>query len=238
MLISFRKRLKSFAKNKNSPKIDKQAIDSDELKEAHENLKKLVMEKVSDKTNNDQVLAKYNEDPEKWREELKEELRESKVDQDKQIIKEAHLVVNYQLQQKETAFARIVNSATTTRGQLDQISELGLNQAHRWYQYSLVATALGFIIIIIGIGLIYFTNKNALGILTTVAGIIPEIAAALVFQQAKEANKRLDDFYKKLIELEEFNKAFEITLTTGEENQDHYKGLIISRLLGLHVLGE
>lgn len=84
-------------------------------------------------------------------------------------------------------------------------------------------------------GLIYFTDKNAIGVLTTVAGIIPEIAAALVFQQAKEANKRLDDFYNKLIELEEFNKAFEITQTTSEENQDHYKGLIISRLLGLHV---
>jgi repressor LexA len=118
-----------------SPKTDKQVIDSDELKEAqaHENLKKLVMEKVSDKNNNDQVLAKYNEDPEKWREELREELIESKVDQDKQIIKEAHLVLNYQIQQMETAYERIVNSANTTRGQLDKISELGINQAHRWY---------------------------------------------------------------------------------------------------------
>jgi len=60
----------------------------------------------------------------------------------------------------------------------------------------------------------------------------------LFFQQAREANKRLDDFYGKLIEVEEINRAVELSLTTNEEIQDRYKGLIIYRLLGLQTTGQ
>lgn len=120
---------------------------------------------------------------------------------------------------------------------MNQIQGLGHHQANRWFQMGLVAAIIGFLVIIIGAILAMFT-VGITGILTSIASIIPGTVSVLFFQQAKEANKRLDDFYGKLIEIEEINRAVDLSLTASNEAQDHYKGLIIFRLLGLHKEGQ
>src|SRR6202040_2021531 len=100
--------------------------------------------------------------------------------------------------------------AKNTREQLNQIQIQCTNQAKYWYMGALIAAIISFLIIIIGALIVLYSGDNA-GILTSIASIIPGAASALFFLQAKDANKRLDDFYKKLIEIEEINRAVELT---------------------------
>jgi repressor LexA len=162
------------------------------------------------------------------------QLTKELVSNDREITKEAQRVVDLA---QEAAYERITTAAKNTRDQLNQIYEQSHRQAKYWFRLGLAAAVIGFSVIISG-AIVAMLTVSLVGILTSIASVIPGSIAALFFQQAKEANKRLDDFYGKLVEVEEINRAVELCLTTNDEVQDHYKGLIIFRLLGLHTKGQ
>ncbi len=216
-----------------SPEVEIQALASEVEKESLR-LKSLIQEKITDKAKGNLELAKNDEELEEVREKLKKDLMQSNADQDEEIVKRAQLVVGL-TKQRDIALEQLGRVASNTRDQLNQVFEQSRKQDNRWFQYSLFAAALGFLVFLIGIFLALFTVNLSLVVLTTIASAIPEVAAALIFQQAKEANRRLSEIHLKLLELEGIHKAVELTQTISEENQDRYLGMIIMRSLGLKI---
>lgn len=138
---------------------------------------------------------------------------------------------------QETAYDRIAATADTTRKQIEQIHTQGRKQAEQWSRLSLIAAILGFLIVLGG-GLAILVGNTPAGLVTTIAGVIPEVAAALFFQQAREANKRVDTIREKLLEAEGIHRAIELSMTTDEETQVRLKEAIILRILGLPAKGQ
>ena len=138
---------------------------------------------------------------------------------------------------KQDAYERIAGAATATRQQLAQIYEQSRQQAADWTRFSLGAAALGFLLVLGGI-LAMLLGNTTVGLFTTAASLIPEIAAGLFFQQAREANRRVDESQKKLLEAEGMHRAIELAMTIDDEDaRDQLKGTIILRALGLSGVG-
>lgn len=86
-----------------------------------------------------------------------------------------------------------------TTGMAQQQSELyvlhhkNTLRVHSAYQIaSLLAGALGFLILIAGAALAYATNVET-GVLTSVAGVVTAAAGKLIYDQANEAGRRAND---------------------------------------------
>jgi hypothetical protein len=139
---------------------------------------------------------------------------------------------------KEAAYERITSAANTTRQQLAQIYEQNRQQAADWTRFSLVAALLGFLIVLGGIVAMLLGNI-AVGLVTAAASLIPEIAAGLFFQQAREANRRVDENQKKLLDAEGIHRAIELAMTMDDEDtRDQLKRTIILKALGLSSTGK
>ncbi|HEY6542395.1 MAG TPA: hypothetical protein VIZ18_15735 [Ktedonobacteraceae bacterium] len=119
-----------------------------------------------------------------------------------------------------------------THEQLEQISQLSRTQAKQWFQYSIWAAVFGFVLIIAAVIVALITANVGLGFLSSLAGLLTEGASVLFFQQSKEANKRLDDFYKEILDEARINQAIELALSATSERQNNYVEQIIKKLLG------
>ncbi len=204
------------------------------VQDAYQSLREKLRNKFSE-TQDEQVsnlaLEKYEEEPDVWREPLRKGLIKANVDKDEQII-EAVQKLAVLVTPKDAAYERIANAANATRKQLEQIYEQGREQAKQWSLFSLIAAILGFLVILGGI-IAVLTINTAVGLITSAAGLIPEVAAALFFQQARDANKRVDSISDKLLEVDKVYRAIEIVLTVDDASQNRLKETIMLRILGL-----
>src|SRR5215472_4389470 len=211
-----------------------QGVADKTVKDTYQALKELLRKKFAETQNEkvaDLVLEKYEEKPEVWRAPLEEELIRANVDKDKQIVETAQKLATL-VTPKDAAYERIASAANATRQQLERIYEQGREQAKQWSLFSLIAAILGFLVIIGGI-LAVLTVNTAVGLITSIAGLIPEVAAALFFQQARDANKRVDSISDRLLEIDKIHRAIEIALTVEDTSQNRLKETIILRILGL-----
>lgn len=86
-------------------------------------------------------------------------------------------------------------------------------QQARWYsRFSLGFAVAGFIMILIAVYLA-MTSSLAVGILTTVVGLITQAISALFFSRADAANKRMDHYHKELLQI----RQLELLLAACEE---------------------
>lgn len=131
------------------------------------------------------------------------------------------------------AFERIAAAATLTLRQLERNYEQARNQASNWSRISLIAAGIGFLMVLVGIVQLLLGNTTV-GIVTSVSGIVPEIAAALFFNQVKGANARVDAYHRNLIQAEAVHRAIELCETV-EDNQakERLKETIIKQVLGI-----
>lgn len=199
----------------------------------YQTLKQQLSEKFAgtkDKQVADLILEKYEETPETWKGPLEAEL--AKVEDDAHIIATAQKLAAL-VTPKDAAYDRIASDANATRRQLEQFNEQARGQAKQWSQFSLIAAILGFLVILGGIIAVLTLNTTA-GLITSVAGLIPEVAAALFFQQAKDANARIDNITDKLLKIENIHRAIEIALTVDDSSQNHIKETIILQMLNVH----
>ena len=139
---------------------------------------------------------------------------------------------------KQAAYERIAAAANATRQQLTQIYEQSRQQATDWTRFSLGAAVLGFLIVLGGIVTMLLGNTTV-GLVTTAASLIPEVAAGLFFQQARGANRRVDENQERLLGAEGIHQIIELVITIDDEGtRDRLKGTIILNALGLSGAGE
>jgi hypothetical protein len=139
---------------------------------------------------------------------------------------------------KQAAYESIAAAANATRQQLTQIYDQSRQQAADWTRSSLGAAALGFLFVLGGLVALLLGNTTV-GLVTTASSLIPDVAAALFFQQAREANKRVDENQERLLETEGIHRAIDLVMTLDEEDaRDQLKGTIILKALGLSGPGK
>ncbi len=141
---------------------------------------------------------------------------------------------------QQEAYHRIAEEADDTRRQKQQIYDQNRKLARQWAFFSLLAAILGFLIILGGIVALLAGKGNATtGIITSIAGIIPEAAAALFFRQAEAAHKRVDDNQKELIETGTAHRLIALVETIDDgETQRRLKEKMIMQTLGLSAKGQ
>jgi len=88
------------------------------------------------------------------------------LEQGKEDVKEVHKIVDLVVQQ-EAAYERISLAAKTTREQLNQIHSQGHHQAKYWFQFSIVAAIIGFLVLLGSVVVAILTTNVALGVLTS-----------------------------------------------------------------------
>src|SRR5581483_4294805 len=187
------------------------------IKENSNELKELINQLKDQVRALESKSLKYLENPEGSETSTAKQPDPKSIVEDKgQLIETADKIAAIATQQGEV-YERISKAVKTDREQLNQIYEQGNYQAKQWFQCSLVAATITFIVIIAGAAIAIFTATNIAGILTSIASIVPAAMATLFYRQAKDANRRLDDFYEKLIEIEEINRAVELALTCSDD---------------------
>jgi hypothetical protein len=133
----------------------------------------------------------------------------------------------------DAAFERVTGSTTFVLDQLEVSYRQTREQSQGWYRLSAIAAGIGFLLIIGGVVTVIVGQLTA-GIITSVAGVIPEAAAALFFAQGKEANKRVDVIQEKLGAARELLTALEIANTISDEaSRNEMKRSIVIKALGL-----
>ncbi len=132
---------------------------------------------------------------------------------------------------KSVAFESIVAAARITMQQLERDYEQARRQATNWTRASIIAAVVGFVIVLIG-AFLSFASNTTVGIVTSVSGIVPEVAAALFFQQTREATIRVDAYHKDLIEAKGIDQSIQLCATMEDDGaRDRLKEVIIKRIL-------
>ena len=139
-----------------------------------------------------------------------------------------HVIITY-----DTAFERVIGSTAFVTNQLELSYAQMREQAQGWFRFSLIAAAVGFVLIGVGVIAVMFGQVTA-GLITTISSIIPNAAAALFFVQSKNANERVDVIQTRLIEAREIQTAVEIVNTIDDgKYRDRLKAEIVRKALRL-----
>lgn len=134
---------------------------------------------------------------------------------------------------KSETFERITAATRMTIRQLELDYEQARQQATNWSRISISAAGAGFVIVLVGIVLLLL-GYTTVGILTSISSIVPEIAAALFFQQTKQANTRIDTYHRDLLEAQAINQALELCETIeNDEAKMRLKETVIKNVLGI-----
>ena len=128
--------------------------------------------------------------------------------------------------QRHEALERVIVTSRVRRQQLEQTFEECRGQAKHWFRWSLIAAILGVLVIFGGVAMILILNITA-GLVTSASSIIIEAVSALFFRQLREANKRVDNYYEKLLKEERIHQLIELALTTNIKMQNHLIEIII-----------
>ena len=134
----------------------------------------------------------------------------------------------------EPAFERIAAAAVQTSQQIKELCDQAKQQAAFWFWASAIAAVLGFVLVFGGIIAILFFRQSTVAIFSTVCGLLLEATARLFFQQSKEANTRVDEYRKGLLEAQGIFQAIELSKTSeSSEGRDHLRESIVKKLLGV-----
>lgn len=130
-----------------------------------------------------------------------------------------------------SAYERVAASAIITRQQLHNIYVEHQEQSKNWFRASILAACSGFFVLLVGIFCL-FAGQNAIGIFSTVAGVVPEIIAGLFYRQANLSNQMLQLDQSKLIEAERIHQMIDLVLTIEDSQlRDKLKTSILKAAL-------
>lgn len=145
-----------------------------------------------------------------------------------ELEKPTEVVIPY-----DAAFERVAGSTAFVLDQLEASYRQTREPSQGWYRFSAIAASVGFLLMVGGV-IVLLGEQITAGIITSIAGVIPEAAAALFFVQGKNANRRVDSIQEKLGEARELLTALEIANTiTDEKEKNEMKRSIVLKALGL-----
>jgi hypothetical protein len=136
------------------------------------------------------------------------------------------------LQQNE-AFERIIGAANFANNQLKMIYDQTRAQAQQWSQFSLIAAASGFAVIVVGIFFVLADQITA-GVVVSLSSVVPEATAYLFFRQSTEANNRVQEIQREQSEVRNILTTIDLIETMADvDAKDRLKEELIRKQLGL-----
>jgi hypothetical protein len=131
---------------------------------------------------------------------------------------------------------RLIVWANYSRIELEQYYNMGLQQARKSYNYSLIAMWAGFLIILLGIVTriveipgVVIPKDAQVSILTISSGVVAEMISALFLWIYKSSITQLTYFYNRQIFIHNSLLAFEISKSM--QNSEEAKKLIIEKIM-------
>jgi hypothetical protein len=114
--------------------------------------------------------------------------------------------------------------------ELEKIYEQIRRQARGWYQASLTAAAIGFLLF--GVGVVFaMAGGVTTALISMASGVIPEVVATLFFRQSRAADERVENIQKSLAQQREFRVVISLVETMGDRKaRDELKKSIIDSL--------
>ena len=111
--------------------------------------------------------------------------------------------------------------------QLDEYYATNIYQSKSSYNFSIIMTTLGFVLIIVSIFMFFKEpDKYPIPIITGLAGLISEFIGATVIILYKESTKHIDEFFNKLISLQKIMLAIELAEKAGDKKVEQISNII------------
>lgn len=131
----------------------------------------------------------------------------------------------------DIAYERTIGSIDATISSLERMIEQANKDSDYWNKLSKIAGGIGFVVIIIGIGLFLF-SLIALGGISSISGVISGAVAALFYKQYRDAQIRVDNYQNQLVSVEKSEIAFHvINSITDEAERNQQKQRFVSSIL-------
>lgn len=142
-------------------------------------------------------------------------------------------IADRQLPSDKLAFERIGAAVRLNLQQLERNIEQARRESGRFFNLTLVFAGVGFLIVLSGVALL-FMNKASGGLVTTGAGIIPEVIASLFLGKDKELRKTIEAYHQHMLNSQQILTMIDVaeTISDGEE-RDLVKRDIIQKVLGI-----
>ena len=131
----------------------------------------------------------------------------------------------------DRALDRMQAVASFNFGEMRRNSDQARSESASLFRLTLVSTALGFGVIIVGVVFMWSGFVPA-GAVTTAAGIIPEALAAILFNRAKEYRAMVSSYDSRVRESQRFVSALDFAETIEDPQQrSSMKTTIIESML-------
>lgn len=142
-----------------------------------------------------------------------------------------------ELPSDKRAFERIGAAVRLNLQQLERNIEQARRESSRFFNLTLVFAGLGFLIVLSGVALL-FMNKASGGLVTTGAGILPEVIASLFLGKDKELRKTIEAYHQHMLDSQQILTMIDVAETINDiEERDMIKRDIIQKVLGIELKG-
>lgn len=129
------------------------------------------------------------------------------------------------------AFERIGAGVKLNLEQLKKNVEQARAESTQFFKLTLIFSSLGFIVVLVGVGLLYFGEITA-GLVSSVSGIIPELTAVLFFKKDKELRQTIESYHQHILDSQKVLTMVDVAETVSDCNErDKLKRDIIMHVL-------
>ena len=131
----------------------------------------------------------------------------------------------------DQAFERIGAAVRSNIRQLEDNMTQARRDSGQFFRMTLIFASLGFIVVIGGVVPLLVQQVTA-GVVTTIAGVIPEATAALFFQKDKELRKTIEAYHQHILDSQQILTMVDVAETIAQaDERDKMKQQIIYRVL-------
>ena len=138
----------------------------------------------------------------------------------------------------EQAFERIGAAVRLNLKQLEKNIEQARKESSQFFRLTLIFASVGFLVVIIGI-ILLFSDQVTAGIVSTASSIIPEVTAFLFFTKDKELRKTISAYHQHMLNSQQLLTMVDVAETIIDTaEKDRIKQQIIAKVLGFEPLSK
>jgi hypothetical protein len=138
----------------------------------------------------------------------------------------------------EQAFERIGAAVRLNLKQLEKNIEQARKESSQFFRLTLIFASVGFLVVIIGI-ILLFSEQVTAGIVSTASSIIPEVTAFLFFTKDKELRKTISAYHQHMLNSQQLLTMVDVAETIIDTaEKDRIKQQIIAKVLGFEPLSK
>lgn len=178
------------------------------------------------------VLDRYREKPDIWEAPLKDELRETSVEQDEKILQMAEQLISLEHTQQQAIFERIIAESALVCTTLQKSNRHFRDHFEGRYRFGIFIACFGLLSLLMAIFILSRGDMHlAPSILITT--FIVEALSLLFFLQAKNVDMYTERNNEQLLQAEAIHQKIEFVSNTDGEIRRHLSHLIVDQLLKL-----